>query len=86
MTRERRLKKEALMSCSCRGHDMGRFKRHDYWRTSSYSHCRRCGMQVVVNTRPTPNGIDIGGEAVALDCGSPSEWERTPDGGHRRRE
>jgi hypothetical protein len=25
-------------------------------------------MQVVVNTSPAPNDIDIGGEAVALTC------------------
>jgi hypothetical protein len=25
-------------------------------------------MQVVVNVKPAPNGIDIGGEAVALTC------------------
>lgn len=38
----------------------GRFRRH--------SKCRRCGMGVQILTHPAPNEIDIGGEAVALNC------------------
>src|SRR5579864_6754005 len=30
--------------------------------------CLNCGQSVRVNSRPTPNEVDIGGDAVALDC------------------
>jgi len=30
--------------------------------------CWSCHMEVLVNSNPMPNEIDIGGEAVALDC------------------
>ena len=38
---------------------------HKGWAT-----CTRCGMSVMVNTKPAPNEIDIGGDAVALTCPS----------------
>jgi hypothetical protein len=28
----------------------------------------KCGMEVTINQCPAPNGIGIGGEAVALNC------------------
>ena len=31
--------------------------------------CIHCGADVGVDTLPPPNGIDVGGTAVALDCG-----------------
>ncbi len=30
--------------------------------------CPYCGMDADANTNPPANGIDIGGELVALDC------------------
>ena len=30
--------------------------------------CLRCGRDVLLMERPAPNGVDIGGEAVALNC------------------
>lgn len=30
--------------------------------------CAHCGMDVDINTRPEPNGVDIGGTAIALNC------------------
>lgn len=30
--------------------------------------CQYCGMEVQLNDHPRPNGIDISGEAVALNC------------------
>ena len=61
-----RLKKEALESCELRGHIMGRFAHVAPER--AYSICRRCGLEVTVDSRPMPNEIDIGGQAVALSC------------------
>ena len=30
--------------------------------------CRDCGMDADANDRPMPNGIDIGGPLVAMNC------------------
>jgi hypothetical protein len=69
MTKMQQLKKEALKSCKWRGHTMNRFKMHDFFnQTIAYSNCKNCDCQVVVNIAPMPNQIDIGGEAVALNC------------------
>jgi hypothetical protein len=72
MRKIERLRREALESCQYRGHDMSPFRTHDYWTKKRYANCKVCGMQVVINSRPAPNEIDIGGEAVSLDCGSES--------------
>ena len=67
MTKLDRLIKEAGESCQYRGHRMSRFQ-HTESQTQAYSYCRVCGCDVGVKTNPLPNEIDIGGEAVALDC------------------
>ena len=67
------LRRHTRESCKWRGHDMPPFQRFEgFWNCPrlQYSECRRCNMQVIVNARPTPNEIDIGGEAVALNCTS----------------
>jgi 3-deoxy-D-manno-octulosonic-acid transferase len=68
MKRERRLKIEALASCRLREHSMGRFKQHNFFLNRHYAHCQKCNMQVEINRQPMPNQINIGGEAVALNC------------------
>jgi len=69
MTRIARLKRSALESCNWRGHRMERFRvSSDNTRVIAYSHCRDCHREVSCDTNPLPNGIDIGGEAVALNC------------------
>ena len=73
MTKLRRLINEAKESCEFRRHKMKQFERHDYWPTVRYSHCSICDKQVVVNSCPQPNGIEIGGKAVALNCGGENE-------------
>ena len=62
------LQKEALASCSMRGHSMGEFE--NYNPKVSYSECKVCGKWVQVETHPAPNSIEIGGPAVALNCTS----------------
>lgn len=69
MRRIERLRREALESCGYRGHAMGLFKTHDYWKKIRYAHCLICDMQVMINSNPAPNEIDICGMAVACDCG-----------------
>ena len=66
MTKDRRLKNEAMEACRYRGHWMSAFKKlkPTLWR----SKCLWCDMDVDVNTKPLPNEIEIGGEAVALTC------------------
>jgi len=62
----RQLRRQALESAKWRGHDMGR------WEVITghlcRSTCKKCSKEVDVNTKPAPNEIDIGGEAVALGC------------------
>lgn len=64
------LKDKALESCEeVRGHDMGEWEDNvTQFRTTSYSTCKNCGRYVQVNTNPSPDGIDIGGDAVAISC------------------
>lgn len=61
-----KLQREARSSARLRGHSLKQF--NHYSDTRRFSHCRHCDMQVEVNSKPLPNEIDIGGEAVALNC------------------
>ena len=65
-----RLRLEALDACKFRGHEMGPFHRSDraLHRRTATSECGTCGMMVGIDERPLPNGIEIGGEAVASGC------------------
>lgn len=73
------LKKEALESCRFRGHNMGHFNQgksgRGRGRITALSYCKTpsCGGWVCVDTFPPPDGIDIGGSAVALHCPAPTE-------------
>ena len=84
MTRIARLKSEARAAAGRRGHDLGNFAHPISPVYSSrgtlitYSggtcadvyiaKCRTCGRQVAVYPWPAPNGCEIVGEAVALNC------------------
>ena len=71
-----RLKKEAIESCKWRGHKMGRFEHGGAGRhITALAHCTNpnCDGWVFVDTFPPPDGIDIGGSAVALNCPAPIE-------------
>lgn len=66
MKKIERLRLEALESCQFRGHKMRPFSRkYRHWWDSK---CKICGKAVCVNDDPAPNGIEISGEAVALNC------------------
>ena len=70
------LEREALESCRNRGHKMGKWVAHSHNGRPFYrSVCRVCGMYVDVRPEPHPNEINIGGTAVALNCG---DWEFGP--------
>lgn len=63
------LRREATTACKWRGHSMRWDKPFEYHGGQAQTgKCRVCGMEVTVMTRPMPNEIDIGGEAVALTC------------------
>jgi hypothetical protein len=70
-----RLVRSARETATERGHDLPRF-RH-YAPGKAWAQCRRCGAQVTVNPAPPPNGIDVMGRAVAVNCGD------GPDARHR---
>jgi hypothetical protein len=66
MTRLAKLKQRSLESANWRKHTMSRFKA-----LGQYHHlstCIACGAEVLVNLKPQPNEIDVGGEAVAVNC------------------
>lgn len=44
-----------------------------------HSACRICGAYVRVRPDPAPNGIDVGGTAVALNCPAPATHDSEKD-------
>lgn len=60
------LKREAKESAAARGHVIGYWINNGYYRAEA--ECLKCGMHVFVDVNPPPNGIDIHGEAIALNC------------------
>lgn len=74
------LRREAIVSATARGHKLARF---DRWSTTrghavcvnesapiigTFPQDTRCLQWVIIDTAPAPNGIDIGGPAVAINC------------------
>jgi len=78
MTRYSRLRLEALEACKWRGHRMSRFKKLYNTRSKvvGYAVCldEECYSQVTIDIHPLPNGIEIGGRAVACNCPARNEW------------
>jgi hypothetical protein len=62
------LRREAAQGTNFRGHRMRWSLYHGEGRSLYNGTCTRCGGWVQCNTNPLPNGIDIGGSAVALTC------------------
>jgi hypothetical protein len=58
------LKRSVRESAEWRGHTLGRWK---HFRSDAASNECVCGAYVHVDCRPPANGIDIGGDAVALN-------------------
>jgi hypothetical protein len=74
-----RLRLSADRSASNRGHELEwvRFIETPD-RIAEFGTCIRCDLSATIDTKPPPNGIDIGGEAVALNCGDMS-WYNPSD-------
>ena len=73
MRTETRLKQEAIEACTVRGHKMVPFVtlQRPNVQARGYvarSVCINCGKYVQIETKPAPNSIDIGGDAIALGC------------------
>ena len=64
------LRDDATITCKLRGHRMiwngTDFKKKG--RTTQSGICHDCLKSVYLDTMPPPNGIDVSGEAVALNC------------------
>jgi len=69
-TERERLEDEALAAASVRGHKMGEWR--ELTRSSAEALCARCRASLVIDTDPPANGIDIGGDAVAVGCDAQS--------------
>lgn len=67
MRKIERLKKEAMESCKFRGHKMSRFITV-IENERAYAVCKVCHKVVCVDAKPVANDIDMGGEAVAIEC------------------
>lgn len=72
MKKMEQLRIRALESCNFRGHKMKPFSRkYRHWWSSE---CKTCKAIVNINDDPAPNGIDIGGTAVAMRCPVDPKW------------
>lgn len=60
------LKREATTACKQQGHTM--YAWYNFGTVAARSVCVHCRKEVQVETQPLANSIDIGGEAVALNC------------------
>ena len=60
-----KLKEEAKQSIEFRGHILGPWSGTA---GTEVAYCKTCRCQVAICDNPPPNGIDIGGRAVAVDC------------------
>lgn len=67
---KRELAHQAESAARWRGHRLGNWQ--NVSETSAIAECQDCGRQVAIDTNPPANGIDIGGEVVALNCGNAS--------------
>lgn len=72
------LAQTAYDAAYARGHNIPRYTfEYDRKNWTAYAKCPTCGKGVHVELFPAPNGIDISGEAVALNCNpKPAKIER----------
>lgn len=60
------LKVQAARSAQARNHRLAGWT--DYAGEKASAVCEVCGKEAYVDANPAPNGIDVSGEAVALNC------------------
>lgn len=66
------LRREAAHTTNLRGHRMRWSIHHGERKSLAIGVCNRCEAMVTCSTKPAPNEIAIGGDAVALDCNGKS--------------
>ena len=71
----RKLKNEAREAAWVRGHQGLSPFRTQIKNELAVAECP-CGAYVQVDCTPPPNGIEIGGDAVALNCNMIFKWRR----------
>lgn len=66
------LRQEANEACAARGHKVMEWSApyHGESRSLQHASCSVCGLEVHIRMNPLPNEIEVGGEAVALNCGN----------------
>jgi hypothetical protein len=66
------LRQAARDTAERRGHTLGKFSPlrgiTNTWGAVSSAECQTCGAWVQVTPKPAPNGIEVGGSAVAVVC------------------
>lgn len=69
-TKVQRLMTQARLAAASRGHILGAFQKHlrSPKNMVGTATCSVCGREVQFIERPAANEIDIGGEALALNC------------------
>jgi hypothetical protein len=67
MTTLRGLMRQATRATRFRGHEMMPWQ-HLGDGSSATTECKHCKASVTVDVKPAPNGIDIAGRAVAVEC------------------
>jgi len=74
------LKTTALEDCAGKGHKMGEWidDLSPAGKGTSSNKCKMCGKGVMVDNDALSNEIDIGGEAIAMDCSNEYEMA-TPE-------
>lgn len=63
---ESQLRIEAIEAAQFRGHYLDEFETLTHG--CQVAECLLCGKQAFVEMEPMPNGVRVGGEAVALNC------------------
>ena len=71
----RTLKSRAKETAVWRGHELSKFHTFTSAERIAVAHCLHCPASVTVNVAPKPNEIDIGGDAMAINC-EPSKWRK----------
>ena len=66
MTKLQKLIKEGLEAAEFRGHDIQKVSADKD--NSAYFQCTNCECGFFADTHPGPNGIDLGGSALATHC------------------
>lgn len=73
MTRLDRLVREAKRAMLGRGHSVNRAHRFPRG-TRAVVRCHRCPAQAVADAAPPPNGVDLGGDGLAVQC-RPADYD-----------